>query len=491
MSTPAGAPAPVAAPGRVLLVVAAAVFLASLDLFIVNVAFPDIAASFDGASVSSLSWVLNAYAIVFAALLVPAGRFADLVGRRRAFLLGLGVFVGASALCALAWSVPSLVGFRVLQALGAALLMPSSLALLLDAYPPAGRAKAIGAWAAAGGVAAALGPPVGGVLVELSWRWVFLVNVPFGVAAVVAGVRILRESRDELDRRRPDLVGAAVLVAGVGLLCWGLVDAPDDGWGDPRTLGRLGVGVLMLVAVVLRSRTVDGRRAPVLELALFRQRPFALATLSALLFSVAFAAMLLNHVLLMTGPWRASVLTAGLSLAPGPLMAAVFATSSGGLGDRIGQGRRAVLGNLVFALGCAWWLWRVGPEQRYVTEVLPGMLLSGIGVGLFLPSVSTAVAATLTPQRLASGSAILSAARQLGTVGGVAVLVAVLGTGAASGGIEPFRDGWTMMLAAALLAGVAAAGIGPDPHPASSDPEGRTGGDRAGVAAGPAAVAAG
>jgi EmrB/QacA subfamily drug resistance transporter len=447
-------------------VVAAAVFLASLDLFIVNVAFPDIAASFDGASVSALSWVLNAYAIVFAALLVPAGRLADLVGRRRAFLVGLAIFIGASALCAAAWSVPSLVAFRLVQALGAALIMPSSLALLLDAYPPAGRAKAIGTWAAAGGIAAALGPPIGGVLVELSWRWVFLVNLPFGIVAAVVGLRTLRESRDETDRRGPDVVGVGLLVAGVALACWGLVDAPEHGWGSPRTLGLLASGALLLVAVVLRSRTIDGRRAAVLELALFRSRPFALASLSALLFSVAFAAMLLNHVLLMTGPWDASVLTAGLSLAPGPVMAAVVAASSSAVGDRIGQGPRAVLGNVVFALGCAWWLWRVGTEQHYVTEILPGMVLSGIGVGLFLPSVSTAAASTLPAERLATGSAVVSAARQLGSVGGVSALVAVLGTGAAAGGLQPFRHGWTLMLVAALAAAVAAAGIGtahPDP----------------------------
>lgn len=449
---------PPAPPGRVLLIVAAAVFLVSLDLFIVNIAFPDVERSFPGSSVAALSWVLNGYAIVFAALLVPAGILADRLGRRRVFLVGLGVFVVASALCGIAWSVPSLVAFRVAQAVGAALLMPSSLALLLDAFPPERRARAIGAWAGIGGAAAALGPPVGGLLVTLSWRWVFLVNLPFGIAAILAGRRLLRESRNEEDRRLPDALGTAGLVAGVGALCWALVEAPDRGWGSARTIGLLLLGVLLLTGVVRRSRHVDRARAPVLDLALFRSRPFALATLSALLFSVAFAAMLLQGVLLLTGPWGDSVLVAGLSLAPGPLLATVVAVTSGRLSARIGQGPTAVLGNVVFALGVGWWLWRLDLEPNFLTGLLPGSILTGSGVGLLLPAVSTAVASTLAPSRLAAGSAVLTASRQLGSVLGVAVLVAILGSGGDP--LGTFRDGWIMMILACGLGALAATGIG-------------------------------
>lgn len=456
---------PPAPPGRVLLIVAAAVFLVSLDLFIVNIAFPDVERSFPGSSVAALSWVLNGYAIVFAALLVPAGILADRLGRRRVFLVGLGVFVVASALCGIAWSVPSLVAFRVVQAVGAALLMPSSLALLLDAFPPERRAKAIGAWAGIGGAAAALGPPVGGLLVTLSWRWVFLVNLPFGIAAIAAGRRALRESRNEEDRRLPDALGTAGLVAGVGALCWALVEAPDRGWGSLRTVGLLVVGLVLLAGVVRRSRHVDRAHAPVLDLALFRSRPFALATLSALLFSVAFAAMLLQGVLLLTGPWGDSVLVAGLSPAPGPLLATVVAVTSGRLSARIGQGPTAVLGNVVFALGVGWWLWQLGLEAQFLTGLLPGSILTGTGVGLMLPAVSTAVASTLAPSRLAAGSAVLTASRQLGSVLGVAVLVAILGTGGDP--LGTFRDGWTMMLLACAGGALAALGIG-SAHPGAA-----------------------
>src|SRR3954454_2652159 len=186
---------PTASPRRVLLVVSAAVFMASLDLFIVNIAFPDIQADLGGSD-STLSCIFNAYVIVFAALIVPLGRIADMVGRKRAFVAGLVVFAVASALAAAAPSIGVLVAARVLQAIGAASLFPASLALLLSAAPVAQRTAYVGAWAAVGGVAAAAGPPIGGLLVQLSWRWVFLVNLPVAIIALVAAVRVLREERD-------------------------------------------------------------------------------------------------------------------------------------------------------------------------------------------------------------------------------------------------------------------------------------------------------
>lgn len=463
---PRADPPPVA-PSRVLLVVSAAVFLASLDLFIVNIAFPDIARSFEGTTVSDLSWVLNGFAIVFAALLVPAGRIADRVGRRRMFLAGLAVFTLGSALCAVSWSVGALVGFRVVQAIGAAMVFPTSLALLVDAFPPEKRAAAIGAWAGVGGVAAALGPPIGGLLVELSWHWVFVVNVPVGVLALVAARRVLRESRDDRDPRWPDAVGTGLLIVGVGLAAWGLVGAPDHGWGTVRTIGALVVGLGLVWAAVLQSRRIADHRAPALELELFRNRTFSAATLSALLFSVAFGALLLGNVLFMTGPWDYSELRAGLALAPGPLMAALAAVPSGHLAARFGAGAIARIGNVLFALGAAWWLWRAELTPDYVGVMVPGMVLTGIGVGMVLPSVSGAVASTLPPQRLATGSAVLSAGRQFGSVIGVVLLIAVFGTPTSETLLDAYQRGWLLMVVAAVLAVVATFWVGRGEHRAA------------------------
>lgn len=210
---------------KVLTLVSIGVFMVSLDLFIVNVAFPKIQGDFHGSSVASVSWVLNAYAIVLAALMVSAGRMADRHGRRRAFLWGLLIFVVGSALCGAAPSVAALVGARIVQAIGAAFLLPTSLALLLPEFEPAERPTAIGIWAAIGGVAAAAGPPIGGLLVQASWRLVFLVNLPAGLAALWFGARLLRESRDST-QERPDLLGSALIVLAVGVLALGLVKAP-------------------------------------------------------------------------------------------------------------------------------------------------------------------------------------------------------------------------------------------------------------------------
>src|SRR5579871_3310056 len=199
-----------ASPGVVLAIVSAGVVMASLDLFIVNVALPDIARDFGARGLGGLSWVLNGYAIVYAALLVLFGRLADRYRRDHAFLIGVAVFVAASAACAAASSLPMLVAFRVLQAAGAALLTPTSLGLILASFPPERRHGAVRTWTAVGGIAAALGPAVGGVLVEASWRWVFLVNVPIGLAALAAGWRLLPAIPGH-PTRRPDALGALLI----------------------------------------------------------------------------------------------------------------------------------------------------------------------------------------------------------------------------------------------------------------------------------------
>jgi EmrB/QacA subfamily drug resistance transporter len=445
-----------ASPRHVLIVVSAAVFMASLDLFIVNIAFPDIQADLGGTD-SELSWVLNAYAIVIAALLVPLGRIADNVGRKRAFVAGLVVFALASALAAAAPSVGFLVGARVLQAVGAALLIPTSLALLLSAAPLEKRTAYVGAWAAAGGVAAAAGPPIGGLLVQLSWRWVFIVNVPVAAIAIYAAVRTLREERDDLASGLPDLLGAALFALGVGALTAAIVEAPEWGWGSGRVLGLFGGAVALLALFARRTAT---HPLPVVEPELLRVRAFAAANVGALAFFAGFGAMLLGGVLFLTRVWGEDVLTAGLMISPGPLMAATFSVLGARLTERIGHRSVAVLGGLAFAAGSLSWALQMGPEPAYASTFLPGFVIGGIGVGLVIPTLSGAAAAALPPHRFATGSAVFGMSRQLGSALGVALLVAVVGTPAPADAVDAFRNGVFLVIGGGLLTALAAAAMG-------------------------------
>jgi EmrB/QacA subfamily drug resistance transporter len=436
---------------QVLAVVTAGAFLANLDLFIVNIAFPAIRADFPEASLSTLSWVLSAYAIVFAALLVPAGRLADRLGRKRLFLLGLALFLVASALCGAAPGAWALIGARVVQAVGAALLIPTSLALLLPEFPPGRRAAAVGLWTAGAAVAATVGPTIGGLLVEASWRWVFLVNLPLGLVTGVAAMRVLRESRDEAPGHRPDLLGALLLCVGVGALALGIVEGNDWGWTSGRVVGAEALALLSLVAFSARSAR---HPAPVVEPALLRVAGARVANLSVLLFSMAFFALLLATVLFLTDVWGYSTLEAGLAFAPGPAMVALLSWPAGSLAGRVGARRPALAGVTLFAAGCGWWLWRVGESPAYASDLLPGVLLGGIGVALTFPVLAGAAVSALPPGRSATGSAVFNMARQIGGVIGVAIVVSILGARASS--LDDFRTAWAFMAAASLAAGAVA-----------------------------------
>jgi EmrB/QacA subfamily drug resistance transporter len=436
---------------KVLAVTAVAVFMGFLDVTIVNVAFPDIERDFAEASRADLSWVLNAYNIVFAALLVPAGRIADLVGRRRMFFVGVGAFLTASVLCGVASSPEGLVAARVLQAAAGAVLVPTSLALLLPEFPAERRATAVAIWSATGAVAAALGPSLGGVLVDqLGWRWVFFVNVPIGLAALVPARRILRETRDP-DAVLPDALGSALLVAGVGALALGIVKGSDWGWDSARVLGALAAAAVLLPGVVLRSAR---HRAPVIELSLFRSRSFAAANAGMFAFSTAFYALLLCNVLFLTQVWGWSILTAGFAVTPGPLMAAATAPLAGRLSDRFGQRVVALPGALLFALGCALFAHWMGSSPAYASEYLVPTMLTGAGVGLSFASWGSAAVAELPPARFATGSAVLACVRQIGAVLGIAALVALLDAAPPGDPLSGFVEAWTLM---AVAGGVVAA----------------------------------
>jgi EmrB/QacA subfamily drug resistance transporter len=437
-------------------IVLTGVFLSSLDLFIVNIAFPSISATYHGESLSSLSWVLSAYTIVFAAALVPAGRWSDRAGRKRAFLIGLAVFAAASALCAVAPSLEFLIGARVLQATGGALMLPTSLGLLLPAFGPARKGAAIGLWSAVGGAAAAFGPPIGGLLVQASWRWVFLVNLPFSVVALVLGVRLLDEVRDP-DAHKSDLLGAGLLTVAVASLVAGIVEGPDWGWTSGRIIGAFALAALTGAGLVVRSLRHPN---PIIEPAVIRHRAVALADLSSLAFFGGFGAMVLGGVLLLTGVWHESVLRAGFMIAPGPLLAGLTAFPGGLLGARVGHRVVGTLGSLFFAAGGVWWITHVNAVPDWTGAYLPGSLLGGFGVGLMLPSLGGAATAPLPPQRFATGSALYAMSRQIGIALGVACLVAILGSATGAPAVTAFHHAWVFMVGCSLVAGLLLQGIG-------------------------------
>jgi EmrB/QacA subfamily drug resistance transporter len=439
----------------VSIIVSVGVFMSSLDLFIVNIAFPSISRHFGGASLGSLSWVLSGYAIVFAALLVPAGRWADAFGRKRVFLLGLGIFVTASAACAAAPSVGALIAARIIQAAGGALMLPTSLGLMLPEFEADKRHVAIGLWSATGGIAAACGPPLGGLLVQADWRWVFLVNVPVGLAGLVAGSRVLTERREE-KAGRPDLLGALTLVVAIGALVVAIVKGQEWGWGSARVIGLFAATVLLLPALWRRS---SHHETPVIEPDMLRVRSFGLAVGGSVLFFAGFGAMLLAGVLFLTGVWHEGVLTAGLMLFPGPAMATTFSVPSARLGARVGYRLPGMVGAVLFALGSVWYITQTGNHPAYFSEYLPGGLITGAGVGLLIPTLTGAGASSLAPERFATGAAVLTMGRQIGAALGVALLVAVLGSPVHPDAAD-FHSAWMITVIAGLAAGVSLATIG-------------------------------
>lgn len=421
------------ASGReVLLIVCSGVILASLDLFIVNVALPQIAHDLGETDLSRLSWVLNGYAVVYAALLVFFGRLADRYRRDLGFLLGVAVFTLASAACAAATTVDMLIGFRLVQAAGAALVTPTSLGLVLAAHEPERRQGAVRTWTAVGGMSAAIGPVVGGLLVAASWRWAFLVNVPVGLAALVVGWRRLPRLAGQ-PTERPDAVGVLLATGGVGLLTAGLVRGPDWGWSSAALVGSLAGGVGLLVLFAVHCAT---SRNPLVHPSLFTSRHFTGASVVALFFSASFGAMLLSIVLWEQGQWGWSALQAGLAMAPGPLMVPLVSFGiTGRLIARYGPASVIGLGSVIFGGGVAWWALAITTEPDYVSGVLGGMTLTGIGVGLTLPTMMSTAAASLPPQSFATGSAVVNMVRQTGIALGVAVTIAVLGESSVASGI--------------------------------------------------------
>lgn len=438
-------------PWPVFAVTVAAGFMVALDLSIVNVAFPSITESFPAVSRATLSWVLAAYSVVFGALLLGAGRIADRSGRRRIFLLGLLVFTVGSLICGAAPSAWVLIGGRVVQAVGAALVMPASLALLLTATPPTARAQAVALWGGTTALAVATGPSLGSVLIDAGgWRWAFFVNLPVALFAAVAARRVVPES--VIGGPIPDLVGVGLLCGAVASLALAITQGGEWGWSSTRIVGLL---VLAVVLAPLAVRRSAHHKSPAIDLAVFKSRTVVLANAATLVYAVGFFGMLLGNVLFLTGVWEYSTLAAGLAITPGPLVVAALSGPSGRLASRVGYAPVLVAGGLTLAAGLLFYVLMVDVEPNFVTHWLPGSLLIGLGVALSFPVLSAAAVAGLAPERFGVGGAMNQTARQVGAVLGVAILIAVVGTPASpTEALDRFRTAW--LLAALAVVGSAA-----------------------------------
>lgn len=388
-------------------------------------AFEALRQSFAGTSAAELSWVLNGYTVVYAAMLIPAGGLADAYGRRRIFRLGLTLFLVASVACGAAPSVDWLIAARAFQAIGAALLTPASMSIVLAAFPTEKRAVAVSLWGAVGGLAAAVGPSLGSwVTASAGWPWAFYINLPVGLWALWRSASNIEEAVKPTERRNVDIVGLLLLMLAVGAIAMAIVESGELRW-SAQQIAWVGAGGLLAGAgFVLWARTRDNA---LIDLSLFEHRTYRYVNGATLVFGTAFSMMFLGFFFYMTGVWHYTLPQAGLAVTPGPLLVMPTAIITGRLASRLGHRRFLVGGSLLYALSSLWFFLVPGNEPNYLLHWLPGLLMSGIAVGLVLPSLSAAAVNRLPVAHYAVGSAVNQATRQIGSVLGVAFTVALVG----------------------------------------------------------------
>ncbi len=403
-----------------LAIAVVAVFVVSLDTSVLYVAYPAIRRSFADVAPGELSWILNAYTITYGALLVPGGKLADRYGHRASFLAAMATFTLGSALCGMAPDVSLMIVARVIQGVGAAVLLPASFALVLVAFPEERRGVAIAVWGAVAALAAALGPAAGSALIHAgSWRWVFFANIPIGLVALVAGAPRLTHSEPDTDVRLPDPVGSLLLICALGAIAYAVVGEPS------RAIAALSVvlAAFALAAFVRRSLQVPH---PALDLGLFRRPTFAAANALSFVFSIGFTASFFGSVFFLTERWGLSVADAGPWLSPAPLVMVPVALLAGKHVAHFGYRRFLVAGGLAFAAAGALLLAASGDEPRFAAVWLPMSLLLGASLGLVLPSLSGAMALELDRRTYGVGGGVNQAVRQFGSVLGVAIVIVLV-----------------------------------------------------------------
>jgi EmrB/QacA subfamily drug resistance transporter len=438
---------------KTLALTSTGIALVSLDVTILNVAFGSLLREFGTDTRRELTWLFSGYNIAYAATLLTAGRLADAYGRKKAFVRGLVIFAIGSALCGIAQNPEMLIAARVIQAIGGAILSPASLALVLPEFPVERRSAAIGIWGAVGGLSAALGPVIGGALIDIAnWRWVFFVNVPVCLVAAAIGVRFLRESLDETARKHVDVPGALLAVLSVGLLALAIVQSDEWGWATPTTIGILAVAAIATAAFVVACRRST---TPVLDLRLLKLPFVTASTVAGLVFSAGFFAMIFVNTQWLQAVWGYGVLKSGWATVPGPFMAALVAAPAGRAAQRFGHGKVIGLGCFIFAASMACMNIFMVKEPSFWTHFFPYNIISGFGIGLSISTFSSAATAYLPYTRFAMGSALSNTSRQVGAALGLAIVGSLLTAAVKSKDVaHGVQQGWTYVSITIFLAGI-------------------------------------
>jgi EmrB/QacA subfamily drug resistance transporter len=409
-------------PWAVLLVLSLGFFMTLLDLTIVNIAIPDMMRRL-GASLDDVLWVLNAYALVLAVLVITAGRLGDLLGPRMLFVAGIAVFTVASAACGLAPNAAFLIAFRAIQGIGAAMLIPQTLAIITIIFPADRRGAAMGIWGAVAGVATIAGPTLGGLLVTaLDWRWIFFVNLPIGVIVFAAGLVIIPDLKPGR-KHQLDIPGVALATAGLLGICYGLVEGQSYNW-DAGIWASIVGGLLLVTAFLLYQRSRQGGE-PLVPFALFRSRNFSLMNLVAGTLAIGMLGIFLPFTIYLQSALGFSALKAGLTMAPSSIVMIPAAPFAGRLTDRIGGKYILMSGLALFAAGMGWAVLVASSTSTWVDFLAP-MLVAGFGMGCVFPPMTTVAMRDVDPRLAGAASGMLNTVRQVGSVIGTASVGALL-----------------------------------------------------------------
>jgi EmrB/QacA subfamily drug resistance transporter len=413
-------------PWLVLLVLTTGFFMILLDTTIVNVAIPAMSAGLN-TTLDQILWVLNAYILVYAVLLITAGRLGDLYGQRNLFAIGLLVFTVASALCGIAQNPSQLIAARILQGIGAALLTPQTLAILTSIFPPERRGAAFGIWGGVAGLATLAGPTIGGAIITyINWRWIFFINVPVGIAALVATFLIIPDLRPGRQHGW-DFVGIVVATAGLFAIVFGLIEGQRYSWGQIESFGItipevIGGGVALMILFIIWERF---QSEPLVPLSLFADRNFAVANWIAAAISFGMLSMFLPITIYLQSVRGFSALVAGLTLAPMSVTSMITAPFAGRFTDRIGGRYILVTGISLFTIGMGSLAYVAGPDSTWINFLLPA-IVAGAGIGMTFAPMTTVAMRNISPRIAGSASGVLNTIRQLGAAIGSAVIGALL-----------------------------------------------------------------